>query len=508
MKRRLIMDNNERNDNVFDDRPTGELTFSKIFKIIKYSALRILVYALIAVILAGIVSVAITLTDEPVEYVSAIIEFNYDGISEGKDPLGTSFNSDIIKKPVVLNRAIDKTNLGSSLVNASNLHSRISITGVIPSETLAKIEDLKKDTNNSVDTNEQIANLKYYPTRFVISLNNYTKLNLSEKDSTMLLIEIIAEFQAYWEETYNKTPILSTYVYKDILENGASKEFSHYSDIISNEVNILKNYLSSKVDIPYVYSETGDTYSSLLSQLSTFEETVFRSYDAFIYSNNVYKNKTDIINELNHNIMELDANITASDNYIKALSEQLSKYQPNTTIIPGGDGGQTIITSYPEQYSIIQNQIATELSKKSELESKKAIAENRKQRIEDAQDSSSAEADIQRATELLTQSANEFLRIAENAQSLTNEYRENVSLADSVKKVTPVSANIEKTVGMKTYLVVFAAAIVIAIVIAIAVTLRLQRKFALPKKATAKKADDVTITTLENKESDTENKIE
>lgn len=32
MKRRSIMDNNERNDNVFDDRPTGELTFGRIFK--------------------------------------------------------------------------------------------------------------------------------------------------------------------------------------------------------------------------------------------------------------------------------------------------------------------------------------------------------------------------------------------------------------------------------------------------------------------------------------------
>lgn len=186
MKRRSIMDNNERNDNVFDDSPTGELTFGRIFKIIKYSALRILVYALVAVIIAGIASVALTFVEKPVESVSAIIEFNYDGISEGKDPIGTSFNSDIMKKPIVLNRALDNTNLRSDSVNASNLQSYISITGVIPPETLAKIEDLKKDTNTSVDTNEQIANLKYYSTRFVLSLNNYGSLDLSEKDATVL----------------------------------------------------------------------------------------------------------------------------------------------------------------------------------------------------------------------------------------------------------------------------------------------------------------------------------
>lgn len=499
------MDNNERNDNVFDDRPTGELTFGRIFKIIKYSALRILVYALVAVIIAGIASVALTLVEKPVESISAVIEFNYDGISEGKDPIGTSFNSDIMKKPIVLNRALDNTNLRSDSVNASNLQSYISITGVIPPETLAKIEDLKKDTNTSVDTNEQIANLKYYSTRFVLSLNNYGSLDLSEKDATVLMKEIIKEFQAYWEETYNKTPILSTFVYKDIVENGASKEFAHYSDILSNELSILKDYLSSKVDIPYVYSKTGDTYASLLSQLTTFEDTVFRSYDAFIYSNNVYQNKTDIINELNHNIMELDAKINAASALISSLNEQLKNYEQNTTILPDGNGGQTIITSYPEQYSKIQETITKKLEEKSDLESKKKIAEQRKEKIENTQDSPSAEADVKRATELLVQSASEFLRISENAQNLTDEYRENVSLANSVKQVTPVSASIEKGIGMKTYLIIFAVAIVLAALIAIAVTLRLQKKFSLPKRNNETVAATVTATEIDN---DSESKKE
>ena len=155
--------------------------------------------------------------------------------------------------------------------------------------------------------------------------------------------------------------------------------------------------------------------------------------------------------------------------------------------------------------SKIQETITKKLEEKSDLESKKKIAEQRKEKIENTQDSPSADADVKRATELLVQSAREFLRISENAQNLTDEYRENVSLANSVKQVTPVSASIEKGIGMKTYLIIFAVAIVLAALIAIAVTLRLQKKFSLPKRNNETVAATVTATEIDN---DSESKKE
>ena len=285
-------------DNIFLDPSSGELTFGKIFKVLKFSLLRMLVYLIIACIIAGSICLVLTATSTTTKNVSTIVEYNYNGINQGLDPNGDKFNKDRIKNTNVLKSAIYNANLKEDeKLNISTLSSSIRIQEVVPPEVLAKIESLKAQANKNPDINIDLTKITYYPTRFVVYIDNYDKLGLNEKAATTLLEEVVKSHQEDWKKSYISNPVLSSELFKTLANGEIAYEYMHYQTLLNFEIAKLKNFLQSNDSVNYRSSD-GVTFSDLLSELNIFERTEYNTCTAFISDNKIVNDPKILMSSL------------------------------------------------------------------------------------------------------------------------------------------------------------------------------------------------------------------
>ena len=220
-------DHNE-NDNIFLDGASRELTFGKIFKILKFSLLRMLVYILIACLIAGAVSAVLFAVNSTEKNVSINVKYKYDGIDLGLDPNGDAFNKERIKSTNVLSNAIEMSGFKeNSKLNSSTLASHIVIEDVIPEDVLALRLDLEANVNKKPDINSELNKLEYYASKFIIYIKDYDKLGLTSTEAVSLLDNVVKAHQLDWTNTYVQNPVLSTELFEELAAGRVNYEFMH-----------------------------------------------------------------------------------------------------------------------------------------------------------------------------------------------------------------------------------------------------------------------------------------
>jgi prefoldin subunit 5 len=174
------MENNMENNVV-----EKEFTFGDLIKLIKRSAVRILIFVLIAAVVMGCVFLGVHFgTRGNNAYVTAQIHFNYTGIEDGLDPLGNTLNVGAsIRQNSIVTAAVQALTLGEALVPL--VINNLTAEGI---------------TVESVDPTVVV-----FPASYNIRLNNIHSIGLSQQMATKLLEEIVSQYIKYFEETF-KTP--------------------------------------------------------------------------------------------------------------------------------------------------------------------------------------------------------------------------------------------------------------------------------------------------------------
>lgn len=237
-------------------------TLTKFFDLLKRSAKRILVYAIIATILGAAVGAVIAVaTKGTVEY-KGVLEFNYKGIDDGLDPKGNILDTSRIKSNTVINNAL--TAMGFDANQSANLLpimlENTIIEGYIPDDMrLALLED---------------KTISYYPARYIITINSNKDTGFSKSQYIDFLNKLMEEYISYFSDYYDFGKFAALAVKEDTVS--ASSDYiyalrAYQNDIanlqaeingLPNTYNLIRNKLQARLDI--LVSQASELYTYIL----------------------------------------------------------------------------------------------------------------------------------------------------------------------------------------------------------------------------------------------------
>ena len=497
-KERLLMKQKNCNNNIFMDEPSGELTFGKIFKVLKCSLLRMLVYLLIACIIASSVALVITITNPKESSISTIIEYNNKGIDKGKDPFGATLSVDRIKNADILSKAIKRSELDNiEGLNPTNLANNIKITGIIPQDAYVKIEDIKANSKPDANINELLNSIVYYPKRYVLKFENYDRYNLSEAAATTLLNNIITEYQIEWNKQYNPLPTVPTTIFEEILKDNYQYEYIEYAPLLKKHVNQLADFINLYKSVGFVANEQQElsdgtkvsnsiSFGSLITELDILNAAI-QSYDSYVVINKVYKDAT-LLEAAAKNDVETYTKLAAKLEADKVdIITQLNDIKPSQDQINKPNGDIQYIERYPETYTILQNAL---LAKNREISECRANLNEAQKKLDNI-NSNKPYGDIAVANKMLKGISNDFISIVNKASIFVESYKENSLVTDDVTMATPISRSNQHKTSNKVILVLFLVGAVVAVIASISVTVAKQKAFAFAKKSAKKTEDNV-----------------
>jgi hypothetical protein len=252
-----------------EELQTNELTFQKIFTVIKRSFVRILIYALVLAILGGGITAIITVASRGSAEYTTIIEYNYSGVENGKDPLDNMLDTNRIKSPLVVNNALK--NMGITDNNVISAYSQILI------DNISIVGYVSDRTAKELQTNES---LKYFPTRYVITLIENDDLHFSDTHYLNFLNEMVKSYKQYFKDAYNYGNVLSLSIADDALEAS-----SDYYDLCA-DYNLAINGLLTEMGI--LKDKVPDRYNKLYSNIEILKNEL-STIERYIIGKNVSK---------------------------------------------------------------------------------------------------------------------------------------------------------------------------------------------------------------------------
>jgi hypothetical protein len=310
---------------------TNELTFQKIFVLIKKSFVRIVVYVLIAAVLGAGITTIVLFADNGLTEYKTIIDYNYLGVEDGNDPLDNMLDTSKLKSTVLVAEALGNM----SFVSDDDLSSytqiiadSLSVEGYVSSSIL---EELSNDET-----------LSYFPTRYTITLVENDALNFEDAQYTAFLNQLIDCYIEYFKETYNYGTILSLSIADDAL-NSTYDYIDLYMEYKTAINGLISELETLKDNVPERYNVISSNIDSLYNELSTIE--------SYILSNNVKKSSTMSIfdnltsKKTEYSNMALQYGERADDLYNNIISNY--SYATSITSV---DGVLTVTTADTDSY--------------------------------------------------------------------------------------------------------------------------------------------------------------
>ncbi len=368
---------------------------------------------------------------------SALVSFNYNGIESGKAPDGSTFYSESIKNPVVIEKAL--TSLGHDLTELESIRQGISIEGIIPADAQDRITMYKSIyEQGNLNAGERMLEVKIYPTQYRI-IFNYSKTSFQGRDAVELFNTILTSYSEYFFETYGFNEALGSAVTSlDYTEY----DYSQAIDVFDSTLSTLQEYvnnLSSKDTTRFRSTKTGYTFSDLKESIATIRDVDLDVISSYINVNVVTKDKNTLLSYYNYRIENLNRQKKIAEDELKAVTEAIQNYEKDTIIVYGENQDASQYTQASEAYdNLISKKISAQKSvstytqkidqyqkRVSELNGKTTASEQKMKKVE---------ADLDN----LNTKINELLK---KVNATANEYYETVYLSNSYNILVPASSS-------------------------------------------------------------------
>lgn len=329
---------------------SGEITFAGIGRLIKRSALRVLIYVIIGALAASLVVVPLALFVKVDPAVTTRVEFVYSGIEKGLTPTGTEFDKNEIKNNDVLTAAVTRSGLEDRIKVVSHLRESVVVTDVATRE-YQELKDLAASGN--ADAKATLLSYKFYPTQFDVSIEDFKKLGLSKKEALSLLDNIVSAYKEYFVSRYSNRQAFSIQDFN--LENDA--EYVEYYGRYETYLVTVDNYVNSfeNVDSQYVASN-GKSFAALQDMYDTLSDELSAFY-RFLFEHTVAKNMASAKSSLGNIVRSLDNKITVLEDELTEIDKKMDNYKPDRTETGGsGANNGTVIIEYGEGYVALTKQ--------------------------------------------------------------------------------------------------------------------------------------------------------
>ncbi|MDE6672753.1 MAG: lipopolysaccharide biosynthesis protein [Ruminococcus sp.] len=414
-------------------------------------------YVLIWLVVAVIVFVAIlgntalnTVHRKPA--LRALVSFTFDGIEKGLDPAGQDFNKEMIRNPIVIERAL--TSLDMPLDQLDNIRNSITITGQIPADAMDKILTYKNVYENANSNNLQAAqamlSVPYFATEYVVTFN-YSGTSLGRNNAVEVINTILEEFKSYFFDIYGYNESLGNSVSAlDI----SSYDYSEAIEVLDNSLDTMSKYLKqlSKDDkTRFRSSVTGYTFDDLYEAIETIRSIDLDKVSSYVNVNNLTKDRDSSIAYYEYRINTLTRRKTSIEEQLVSVRDSIRSYEKDQIIIFGNgtDGTDTQSTQTSQQYD---DMIAQKLELTNDLATTKQninyYTERRDALKEFADNDTNNQKKLDQVDKQLEDVNKKITETIENVKLTADDYYENVTFQNAYNVLVPASTSMSSTISV------------------------------------------------------------
>lgn len=236
-----------------------------------------------------------------------IVSFNYDGISENKNPDGTTFDPYQIVSPYILSDALFNLNLEGK-ISPNIVRSLTEIQPIIPNEVQSRQNYALENTGET---------FSYNPNEFILSIHINPSKGITEDNARQIANQIVISYRNYFSKTYLSQENVSN---KLITFSTADYDYADISQVLHSQIDAIKNYaqIHSALSPDFRSKRTGMTFSDIYYALDILDEVEINRIDSMISAYKLTKDK--------------DMLIIYYEYLIQQLEYQKAKYSAETTV--------------------------------------------------------------------------------------------------------------------------------------------------------------------------------
>lgn len=455
---------------------SNDLTFKKLGWLIKKSAVRIVILCVAVVLLIALVSCSVILaTKNDNATVSALVDFNFKGIEDGKDPFGKTFDVSKIKSSYVVSNAIamlSKDGIDIPAENQAKIIDNISVEGVIPDDIMQKILIIQSIAEKDVSQLTQLNNLSYFPSRYKLTISDLGECGLDKTTAPALLNAVIKSYVAYFKETYTEDNILAT-IAPSTTVNLASYDYIEVYDIFNSRIKTILDYLDNKSNTApnFRSSKTQMSFNDLINALELLRDLDVRIFEDFIVNNGVTNNPESVMKNLEAQKVRYQNQIIAQTELIASLQSSIESYKNGGTYVPPTDGSSqgNIIYQPSAKYDELFTRLVNAQAQLATLQTEQKNLENRITKFDSATETDEATNNANKAT-----AAKQALDISEKLDELigkinltVDDYLETEAFSDSITTAVPAVYQLNYTSQLKLILLITVVVVVVAAIAAV-----------------------------------------
>lgn len=461
----------------------GEFTFKKLFWLLKKSGVRMLILCVAALLLVALIAGSVILaTYKDNATAETLVDFNFKGIEDGKDPFGRTFDVSKIKSSNVVSNALaelkkDGIEIDPKYQNA--IIDNLSIEGIVPDDIMQKILIIKSISEKDVSQLTQLNDLTYFPSRYRLTISDLKKCGLDKKTAPALLNKIVASYVEYFKETYSEDNILATIAPSVNLDE---YDFVDMYDVFSSRISTILMYLENKAKAApnFRSSETSLSFNDLINSVELLRDLDVAIFENHVTNNGVTNNPKSIIKNLEAKKVRLNSQISSTETLIKALTDSIAEYNNGAIYVPGENGAQGMFLSTPSaKYDELVTRKITAQVNLTNYQKDLADLEERIEKFKTNLDPDITPADEKTIAEnkaLATQQAESISTKLNNLiisiNLTTDQYLETEAFADSISTAVPAVYQLNLSTSLKIILIAAVLAVVVAAIVAVLLTYR------------------------------------
>jgi hypothetical protein len=412
-------------------------------------------------LLAGFVKIFIGQVKKEDCYAQAVLTLQFDGIEDGLDPNGASFDINKLKSPNVIQEALD--NIGETSFSVDSIRQNISIEGIIPEDAVERITVIKEMSVDNISNYEKILDVSYFPSQYVVYL--YQQKGMSASQNKEILNAILDSYKEYFLDTYANTAVLT--VTSNLLDYD-SYDYQESIDMISSQIEIMQNYVNERMEQApdFRASSTGLSFGDIATSLSTIDEVDLPNLSAYVESITLTKDKERLVEYYNYRIKDYNMQMSEIESNLTTVQNTIDNYVKDPVVIVSSQESTQELTQSNEYYDSLVEQKITLSKDMASLNTKL----NETYRLLNAisnSDTENSQEQYDYADEKLAEIAATISKWAELIEETTDEYYSTTLFSNAVKVSVPAQykasgglMSIIKTLGIFVVAMIFIVIVV------------------------------------------------
>jgi len=271
-----------------------------------------------------------TAVNKEFSYASEVLQFDYDGASDGKDPNGDPFNAVDFLSDDMISKSLETTGVSAEI---EKVRTYLTVNNVVPKNIVKEIEAYASVTDGDQGT---ITSNDYHPVRYRFSL--YSDLGLSESKTKELLGNIVDTYCDEFYKAYMMSFDKETY---DSVYSAEECDYIYQAQVFTNKLDILMNYAENLYEKHDDFKSDNGTFRDLYNKCRELVNTDVSKIRNLITLNALSKDLPRLKDYYTFKIQRLNYDKNKYQSDLNSVSAQLSTYTKDSTVFVSN--GETIV---------------------------------------------------------------------------------------------------------------------------------------------------------------------